>query len=503
MHTHRPVTTRLATTSLALVTAASMAALIVAAPVAADSPVPPPDDIASPTTTPPPDFGVIVAGEQPTLEIIHVDTDTNYGDVTTQGTVLFAELIADTDSSSPGWWLRIDATVLNTGTETVVVDEIGVTTDVSPLAVEAIDPVEIEPGATKIVKKASVTGIGATPTTLTVNVSSPSAPYPAQATFPLQAHQNPTPTGGYRFPARATDLAPGTFWSIGGFHTHSASQRYAYDFGVVRWDDMHGWTWFTEQAYVDDANGIALGSRDAHYLVFGQPIYSMGDGVVVKCRRSIEDQEPPLGDVTASNTIGIMHDNGEYAAYAHLQQDSMPAELCPVETPGSGVAPGHVPVKVHAGQFLGYAGSSGDETPHLHVQVSDGGPETSSSKIRGLPMNFHDVFVHTRDGFDPTIDVADWNWVTWPEAAMVAPKQLVHPNSCGWDLDDPEIDDITIGGRGGTTDLPPVSECDLVPDAIARDPEVAIATGSDDLTVGTSTEPSDPEWKYVPVRRYS
>ena len=86
------------------------------------------DDVATPTSTSVGPDGES-AGTVPPLEVVHVETDTNFADMSTQGTVLFAETMAPTDSAQPGWWLRIDVTVRNNGDQPIEVTELGITTE--------------------------------------------------------------------------------------------------------------------------------------------------------------------------------------------------------------------------------------------------------------------------------------------------------------------------------------------------------------------------------------
>ncbi|MDJ0769070.1 MAG: M23 family metallopeptidase [Ilumatobacter sp.] len=510
---------------LAIATAAAAALVPSLGHVRADSPQPPPGDITTGKRPDPPDRGVIAVGETPTIEVIHVESDTSFADLTTQGTVLLAETLADDAFEPPGWWLRLDVRVRNTGDEPVTVTALGITTDVSALNVSGVPAQLVEPDETYTFNVHDVTGDGTPPSMFTVNVYAPaSAPYPAQASYDLQVGDNPTATGGYRFPARAEYLPSGAFWSPFGFHSHSRSQRYAYDLDVVRWDeDLGRWTRLTEEGWQHEDPG----SLDEHFLIFGQPVFSMADGVIVKCRRSLPDQDPPKGDETASNVLGIVHDNGDYAAYGHLQELSIPAELCPVETPGSGAVADHVPVEVEEGQFLGYAGSSGAHEPHLHIHVQDGGHDVPSHRVRGLPLNFHDVYARTADGYDPTIDpagdAAGWEWVSWLEAAALDEQTLVHPNSCGWETTPEPVDDIVFGSPPPPSSAPEPARCDAVPDPLAEDPVVVapvigggytyeppsqpiepIQPGSVQASPSASTPSStvDSEWRYVPVRRY-
>ena len=434
---------------------------------------PPPidGDVSMPTSRPIGPGGEAAAGTTVPVEVVHVETDTSFGDMGTQGTVLFAETMAPTGSTPRGWWLRMDVTVRNISAQPIEITELGITTDATALAVEALDePLVLAPGATELLKPHDVTGSGTPPTWFTVNVYAPAAaPFPAQASYPLEIYRNGTATGGYRFPARPEHLPAGVFWMPGSFHAHSRGQRYAYDLKAVRSDhDRHEWTRYTEGAYADEANGITLGSENEHHLVWGQPVYAMASGWSVSCRRSEPDHQPGgEHSVPGANVISIDHGNGEFAAYAHLMENTMPPELCTSEAPVDDEDPPleHEPVYVHEGQFLGLVGNSGPSTgPHLHLHLADSGPETPSSSQRGLPLNFHDVFVHAYDGFDPTIHEPDWNWVTSSDAAAIGHRQLIHPNSCGWDPNE-DIGGYTTGGR---TSRPQPRQCDTTPDPLAR-----------------------------------
>ncbi len=450
--------------------AAALSVPLVAASGTSAGPAPIGDDVATPTSTSIGPDGES-AGATPPLEVVHVETDTNFSDMSTQGTVLFAETMAPTDSTQPGWWLRMDVTVRNSGAQPIEITDLGITTEVSPLDVEPLaTPVVVAPGHTQLLKPHDITGSGTPPTWFTLNIYAPdAAPFPAQATHQLEIYDDNTATGGYRFPGRAENLPAGAFWTPGSFHDHSRGQRYAYDLKAVRWVDAVGaWKSYTEQAYEDQANGIALGSKNEHHLVWGQPVYAMASGWTVECRRREPDHLPGgANKVPGANVIKIDHGNGEFAAYAHFMQYSMPVSLCSTESPVDAGDPPvvHEPVYVHEGQFLGLVGNSGpSDGPHLHLHLVDGGPETPDGDVRGLPLNFHDVFAHTYDGFDPTVHQADWNWVTSAEAAAIGYLQLIHPNSCGWEVAG------GIGGHttGGRTSPTRIRQCDEVPDPLAQ-----------------------------------
>ena len=54
---------------------------------------------------------------------------------------------------------------------------------------------------------------------------------------PLKAHANPVAEGSYLFPAKATDLSAGEYWSGASGHPGS-DQRFGYDMGVVALDPV-------------------------------------------------------------------------------------------------------------------------------------------------------------------------------------------------------------------------------------------------------------------------
>ena len=295
------------------------------------------------------------AGTTVPLEVVHVETDTNFDDTSTQGTVLFAETVAPTASAQPGWWLRMDVTVRNIGDQPIEITEVGITTETGALDVESLeDPISVAPGGTALIKPHDATGSGTAPTWFTVNFYAPaSAPFPAQGTYPLETYDNATATGGFRFPARAEDLPAGVFWTPGGFHAHSRGQRYAYDLKAIRWDyDREEWTKYTEQAFDDAANGITLGSKNEHHLIWGQPVYAMASGWSVSCRRSEPDHQPgQANSVPGANVISIEHGNGEIAAYAHLMQNTLPTNLCAAEAPvDDDDAPRRARARLHPGR---------------------------------------------------------------------------------------------------------------------------------------------------------
>lgn len=129
------------------------------------------------------------------------------------------------------------------------------------------------------------------------------------------------------------------------------------------------------------------------YPAFGQPVFSMIDGVVVKSsdwRRDHRARSTTLGVLymmaegsvremggpgfVVGNHITIRGDSGVYALVAHLKQGS---------------AQVRVGDAVRAGDVIGRCGNSGNSSePHVHAQLMD---RSSPFIAQGLPLAFSRV----------------------------------------------------------------------------------------------------------------
>ncbi len=79
---------------------------------------------------------------------------------------------------------------------------------------------------------------------------------------------------------------------------------------------------------------------------YGAPIRAVGDGIVVGT--GYQGSESGYGLITI-----VRHSNGYYSAYAHQSSSSV-----------------RTGEKVHAGETIGYVGSTGHSTgPHLHLEI--------------------------------------------------------------------------------------------------------------------------------------
>lgn len=135
------------------------------------------------------------------------------------------------------------------------------------------------------------------------------------------------------------------------------------------------------------------------FAAFGAPIHAMAAGTVVRTcgwqrdHRSrtsgwahlwlfVEGNVRQLGGPlwVLGNHVVIRHDDGAYAAYAHLRRGSLR------------VRRGE---QVEAGQLLGECGNSGNTTePHLHAQLMD---RASLLTAAGIPFEFAAVEIGPRD----------------------------------------------------------------------------------------------------------
>lgn len=134
--------------------------------------------------------------------------------------------------------------------------------------------------------------------------------------------------------------------------------------------------------------------RPDEFATFGEPIYAVADGTVVKAvdrsrdHRSRESYPALLylfvleafvrmlggARFVAGNHVVIDHGDGVYSAYAHIRRGSV------------AVKAGE---RVTSGQQLGQVGNSGNTTePHLHFQLND---DPRLQAAAGVPFRWRGV----------------------------------------------------------------------------------------------------------------
>jgi Peptidase family M23 len=132
---------------------------------------------------------------------------------------------------------------------------------------------------------------------------------------------------------------------------------------------------------IDNLGRGAVGdlTRNQSFFTFGEPVYAVADGRVVRTRNNLPENapltEPPGSSFTTQTTLGnnvvLKLGGGRYALYAHLKTGSVR------------VRPGQ---RVRSGQMLARVGNSGQSGgAHLHFQLSDGPNPVASN---GLPFVF-------------------------------------------------------------------------------------------------------------------
>jgi hypothetical protein len=223
--------------------------------------------------------------------------------------------------------------------------------------------------------------------------------------------QNPTQPGGTRrwndivscvdrgarFPFHVADLEANEAFAVHQWRHEPASPS-----GQQTWGyDISGWRLASEP----DASGnytwretrTSSAARNEDFMIYGQRVYAMTSGKIVKCWRNAPENERPRSlhpmrvakrIAGSGNFVVIEEDDGDRVWYAHAQTGSIPEQLCPInytlfDQPNNedwlaaqenqADVPANLQVRVNAGDFLFLAGNSGESTgPHLHVHKQRG-----------------------------------------------------------------------------------------------------------------------------------
>lgn len=353
--------------------------------------------------------------------ITNIEPNADYGSIDSIDDVFYARTVPKKKGQPYGWWSRLDVRYLNDSAATRNITGLRLDTNqtatedralTTPVSVTAGSMARIEVPAPSLTRQSS-----SYPTLLEVEL----LPLGVSRTVPFLRSDAPTNSGGFRFPAKASDIASGQYW-LADVHGFNSSQAYAYDLKVVRWNGS-SWTWL-------ESGGNEAVNED--HLAFGVPVYAVADGWIKRCARSELDNEIGSG----GNNITMEVAGGEYISYWHMKRFSVSAEHCPFEGVGPGDDPEPLNIFVRAGTKIGEVGNSGNSSrPHLHLQRNDtlpGGPES----LRSLPMPFQDIDARSVAGGNST-DPTTFTRVPYelPSALHVdsdADAYLISPNPCGF-----------------------------------------------------------------------
>ncbi len=193
----------------------------------------------------------------------------------------------------------------------------------------------------------------------------------------------------YIFPLRG-------FWltaagpSLISHHRWGSIQEFAFDFIKVGKDQL---------TYKSSGENLT------DYYAYGQPIYAIGDGVVVSVLDEISESSDNIKKPSETeseyfkrmksyqeelmskgfkyifgNHIVIRHENNEYSSYFHLKHGSV------------AVKKGD---RIKQGQLIAGLGHSGNSTePHLHFHISNG---ENIAYSRSLPVEFDNIILFPAD----------------------------------------------------------------------------------------------------------
>lgn len=165
--------------------------------------------------------------------------------------------------------------------------------------------------------------------------------------------------------------------------------------------------------------------RDLHsYFAYGEKVFAVADGVVVKSLDRFPDNTPRTPDgfelalpMTRENLGGnfvmVALRDGSFAHYFHMKPGSVK------------VKPGD---RVKRGQLLGQVGNSGDSRwPHLHFQLTD---QADTFASEGLPFVIDRFRAQSKDGMWSE-HVREFPWgdetvIDFGESARPAQSQTHH-----------------------------------------------------------------------------
>ncbi|WP_433931501.1 hypothetical protein AB3662_44740 [Sorangium cellulosum] len=243
------------------------------------------------------------------------------------------------------------------------------------------------------------------------------------------------------------------------------------DISGTRWDTATG----QYSPYIEGATSPFVRSEQ---VAWGVPLYSPVDGEIIACFRNIPDDkedgsEPDAcpGDdglsdtcVSGGNHVVIRTFDDHIVSLAHLQQHSIPDELCPItdailfaDDPKlctlfpawhsalrEGARLDHrgiAPIPVRKGDFVGRVGLSGNVNGvHLHMSVAEITLDPSGNTCAlARPVEFVEAWSQVRTpGVAPT--AAGWDRLEGTELGINGTDYLFWADPLG-----PKLDDLVIG----------------------------------------------------------
>lgn len=313
------------------------------------------------------------------------------------GSVVYESLAPKTLGANANGQLSLMVKLRNAGTQSVHANKIVVSFIGQPLVGPTTIPIAID-----IAASTTVTWFGETANNILLPVPAPSQTKvdvwcngfsdPATVVFPLKSHLSPVVGGSYNFPAKASDLRIGEYWS-GRAAAHAAGgslQAFAYDMGVMAFDLVtHSWS---------DLLPGTDGTKNEHSRIWGKPIYAMAAGKVVEFANDRSNNPKPGVDLSPPDPVEGNHfylqHGDELVLYAHFIKGSLNANLL------------FKGAQVKAGEFLGLAGNSGNSSgPHLHIH-SIQATQPWQGPIRPLP--FRNMYVIDRSALHPPDPSGPW-----------------------------------------------------------------------------------------------
>lgn len=192
---------------------------------------------------------------------------------------------------------------------------------------------------------------------------------------------------GYQVPPNLINLTfplkDGIYYiGQGGSHASINGHMKVAQPGLERW---RGQLWALDIVKLNPFGNRAAGiyPKDlASYAIFGEPVYSPCDGVVVATENTAPDLPPPNtveSDAKAGNHVLLQCRPDAYVLLAHLQQGSVLVSLGQT---------------VQTGDELGTIGNSGNSTePHLHIHAQRSAGQSTVADADPRPIVFDTKFL--------------------------------------------------------------------------------------------------------------